>query len=107
MGVHLGQQGLATPGRTGQQYSWRALETQTGKLCWIAYWSLDNEEEEEEEEEKKACWNIVYIEGGLTSIAMESSSLTAVRAPTSSHVVSGTVAKPSRLEDGCTRDRAT
>ena len=42
-----------------------------------------------------------------TSIAMVSSSLIGPSAPISSHVVSGTVTKPSLFEDGCTRDRAT
>ena len=43
----------------------------------------------------------------LTRIAMVSSSLTPCSAPTSSHVTSGMVAKPSLLADGCTLGRAS
>ena len=39
-------------------------------------------------------------------MARLSSSLTSSNAPTSSQVVSGTVANPSRLADGCTSCRA-
>ncbi len=39
----------------------------------------------------------------LTKIAVASSSRTLCKAPTSFHVTSGTVAKPSLLLDGCTR----
>ena len=39
-------------------------------------------------------------------IEMESSSLTSLSAPMSSHVTSGTVANPSRFGDGCTNFKA-
>lgn len=42
---------------------------------------------------------------GITSMAMVSSSLMSCRAPTSSQVTSGTVAKPSLLAEGCTLAR--
>ena len=50
---HLGQQGLSTARGTCQQDSWRALETQAGKLHWILDWSLNKKEEEQEEEEEE------------------------------------------------------
>lgn len=47
------------------------------------------------------------MERDCTSMAMLSSSRMLSNAPTSSHVVSGTVANPSRFAEGCTKPRAT
>ena len=49
----------------------------------------------------------MVMERDCTSMAILSSSRMLSNAPTSSHVVSGTVANPSRFAEGCTKPRAT
>lgn len=58
------------------------------------------------DEKQLDMWVLASSRGSVaTSMAMVSSSLMSRRAPTSSQVTSGTVAKPSLLAEGCTLAR--
>ena len=79
-------------------------EREEGRAKELSWRERKRERERERERERKG-----YVEGetNCTNMAMLSSSRMLSNAPTSSHVMSGTVANPSRFAEGCTNPRAS
>lgn len=111
---NLGQQGFPTSWRSSQQHTRWSTEAQRLELLWGTHWSLAEDQVLAQVRRLRMTKTVVLQcsedadNGGarlFTSMAMVSSSLMSCRAPTSSQVTSGTVAKPSLLAEGWTLDR--